>query len=1059
MQIVDQGVNPDLLRTLYIELGIQVTFPSPSQSQQSAENGLSSQDASTTHAATPNEEYPAKAIDSTLSNPVLVDKDVNRVNNPSPVVNTNTEGQIPVASPTVMDTLRKPANKTVLIKPSGPKTAESKSLDRKEYIARMLAAKTGKPISTNSPTAAPSKTPTTTPSALATPAPVLTTAAALNLPAVRAVAQDTSQNVQGKVSDAVMQSQKDEAEAEAKRKAQTDLARQKIEALKIQQETRKATASDSLNQKQATAGQVSSQVPVPVRVTVPQPPLPSRQGSYFSPISQKAPFNLPGLFMSADPADSAKHLEERPNQPVASAHPAEPSQQVVPTTAVAPSRENTTNGDNTIVLVDPISKPPTNRKRQKASDFLDSPTIKVKKPLVQQEDSGFIINISDDEMMDVSDVESMVMPSSKAQVLAQPEARPGDKGITSQKTMKEFPPLNDFPPNRKTPGMTPPRALPIEHVKGLKTKEMQIQQMNRKIAELEQRVSAKKMSSRAQTPTASRLATLSPPPRKISLDGGDLSEISVKVPHEAGSDSDNGEAKQSPLTASEKADTVAAEEALHEVELAKAEAERSLAVDVANASKVNQELQLRESLLTQEGELTLSEEAPHTQSPDHVSPQVVEKPNRDNEQQPPPLSEDLNRSQQQDLHLQALAKEQLLREEHKRSQEVQMQLQDEQRLQRRVAIESGLPMLDATNSTARQRLESLRSQVEDLELEVRKGVERRQALVEELMSLSDAQMTTQKINEQSLSDVGGAMERTGLREERNCKCLLSLKSFSSPILKHGITKKSCRLTVNASSPIGMTDDTFLSRQQNSEPANRIQDAVSRTNSTTPVSPQISMLASQGADVDAVEGELEEDVMDLSHSDEDEPNDPNRSRNPSDSDSQQSTSPFDDEENYEPPMSVSVQRQPENELSVDQHSLDTNVLGTEVSAVTGNVTVPVSNNNSEPQVVDEPSHGGKLSSAQQSPRLSQSLVVVSDSDDYEPPEPLSSMSEDVVLSEASPADLQPTFTQPTVNSEDGEGRVQSASQLGLSQASAVVKVSAATSQAVRHRCCLLLLSVG
>jgi len=735
-QIVNQGLNPALLRTLYAEVGIQITSPSPPQLPQSAAPGADSQ------TSVAQEKNHTALSDLTSNSPITTAaKDV------EPLVT----GSTTVAAP------KKSASNNLLAKPSAPKATISKPLDRKEYIARMLAAKAGKPtVNTNLPVP-PKASATMTPEVIAPP-PTSSAATIPSVPAVTHMDPEPQQLAQGEILGAPPPSLKDDADAEAKRKAKTDLARQKIEALRLQQETRKVTNRVSTHQSPPASSGVNIPAPVVAPITVPRPPVPSRQSSYFSPVNQKAPFNIPGLFMTAEPSHSVKPFGKEREQSSVSLAGAlqkpsfdlEPSQQPPPTRTAAPASEPSTE-----------SKPEATsntaqRKRQKAADFLDSPSTRIKRPLGQQENYSVIIDISDDEMADASEIDSEEVETLGNRVPASKKPQPIESAGGWQRPLQDLPPLSDIPSRKTLATITPVAAMPTQ-TKGLKTTEMEIELMNRKIAELEQRVNAKKTISRAQTPGPLASTTASPPLDGMSKKDHDASNATSKslISNRL---SGPGRSRQASLDSIGRIDTADAEQKLHEVERAKAEAERSLVADVAQASDQERVLQKDPPLAAQnEVQVTLGTDG---QSLERVQMREVEQEQLHDRLPPRNRSEELSRLDQLS-HLRDRDDRHRSEPEHFHSQdEEKSRLLNEQRRTRRLAIKSGLPVLDATVDKTKQKLESLKQEIEDLELEVKKGIEGRKALVEELERLSQPSATKQHTNEPDVLDIGQRVEES-----------------------------------------------------------------------------------------------------------------------------------------------------------------------------------------------------------------------------------------------------------------------------------------------------------
>ena len=733
--IVDHGMNSDILRSMYARFGLPVPSSPSSQSQQAVQPAASVVGRST-HARSQNQ-GPHLTL-STPNDTQLPARDHDSVKSNSSSAQVVEEEKKSTMDPATTTAPKKATNGILVGKPSVVKATDPKSLDRKDYIARMLAAKAGRPAVPAKPSV-PSRFPAgTSPVMSNQPVPpnvVMTP----SKPATTPIAKEPDQRSQREPSAILSYQMKNEADAEAKRRAQTDLARQKMEALKLQQETRKVNDSIPTHQDSSTPFRDPPQAPTVAPITVPRPSASSRQNSYFSPISQQAPFSIPGLFMTEGPSrsdpvrssieDSGKALAAPTLRPKESPQP--------PIIAAADIGEPSVEAKNMTESHSSNIAGSVHRKRQKAADFLDSPAKKIQRPLGQQEDSGFIIDISDDEIVDASDVDSMDVDTINNRPNASKKFQSNHFTDGKQKTLQDYPPINDFTPRRKTPARTPPVSQMPNQAKGLKTKEMEIESMNRKIAELEQRINAKKTTSRAQTPGPPGNAVGSPP-SQCYIDDGKTPQYAKDITAEKEGPIGDTLSSQLPTTAKEEADTIDAERKLHEVEKAKAEAERSLAADSAKS------LDKREREYEQDENSTPSKEKVSASQKDGQKPDDSPSQNpKHGVEHGEVLDEQLVRAsienvdvRSEDLHGREDQQGRTPTLEFARPQEVdQVEAADEQRRQRQLAIESGLPLLEATLEKEKQKLQALRKEVEDLELEIQKGIAGQKALIEELSSL------------------------------------------------------------------------------------------------------------------------------------------------------------------------------------------------------------------------------------------------------------------------------------------------------------------------------------
>ena len=736
-------MNAGILRALYGEAGIAVTSSPVSQLQHVRKPGMKAED---TAAEQKDQNKGANGIHSINLKPLLSNEDLsNSKGGLSCALVAKEEVKSPIKS-TAPAVPKKSATNGLSAKIFNAKTNDSKPLDRKEYIARMLAAKASKPATSVNSSLPLEASIVTAPKVAAQPVSMRDSTTRV-LPAADLKAQDHSQQEFKEASGIMSHALKDDADAEAKRRAQTDLARQKIEALKSQQETRKVTSSILIPQNEPASSGKIHQAPVLPPIAVPVPPDPSRPSSYFSPISQKTPFNIPGLFMTAEPSQSVIPTDRGPTQPSEaptqesqeSSSASKTSQKRLLSMAAAPDKDPSVEIKSGAVVGGSSASIAGNRKRQKAADFLDSPSTRFKRPLGRQENSSVIIDLSDDEMVDASDVDSILIETTSGRAPTPKQSRLNDLVSDKQKSSQDLPPLHDSSSQRRTPAMTPPVGLMPNQARGLRTKEMEIESMNRRIAELEQRINAKKTTSRASTPRPSGSTTVSSPPDKLAQDKGEKSKVTAEPFADTNGDSsDDRRSRQVSLVTKEDAENVATERELHEVGMAKAEAENTLAAGIAQASAEEQLLQQDCSRSIEVEEYSkFGDEAKGLK---RLQSQEIGQVQLDQEQQRQDRSEELRQ----------IGKHPDIQErKHSHSpEEVRPSILAENRRMRRTAIEAGLPVLDATVEKTKQRLESLRKEIENLEKEVRKGVEGRKALVEELMSLSPASNAQQLPNDQ-----------------------------------------------------------------------------------------------------------------------------------------------------------------------------------------------------------------------------------------------------------------------------------------------------------------------
>lgn len=385
-ELVGEGIDPVILRQLYEDVGIRVSTPLPSSNR---------------HAD------PASSAAKTGQRSAFTEV--------GPVQNQEIEAT----------TTRASTDNKEQTGPARPSSAfrsdTTKPMERKEVIARMLAARAAK---------APGPSPS---------------------PQANTI-QETSPSQPDDMSTKAGQKATHEASAKEKEipvreknKAQTELARQRIEQLKKQGLMRG-------QQKQPDPGD-EPQPSAPAPSSAPNwHPLPDRP-----PESEATPARLPGLFMTKSDANAK------------------------------PPPENSYTPLQGLVLDSALHPRVAQRKRPRASDFDEFNDIP-RRRLSQSADRGapedrLVIDISDDEeFYGDSDNDHMDFEGTADQ--SQPFGN-----ITSATDLSSI-----------STSLTPqiPRGNDQEH---LRKKDMEIQAMHRKIAELEQRKKAK-LAATTQSPRA-----------------------------------------------------------------------------------------------------------------------------------------------------------------------------------------------------------------------------------------------------------------------------------------------------------------------------------------------------------------------------------------------------------------------------------------------------------------------------------------------------------------------------------------------------------------------------
>ncbi|RAK75068.1 uncharacterized protein BO72DRAFT_186311 [Aspergillus fijiensis CBS 313.89] len=406
-ELVREGIDPLVLRQLYEDVGIKIPTPQPdveSNSPASAGHGLD-----------------------------------------QPVVK--------VATSPKGAAQQDPMNVVVSPPPSTQQAVTGKPMERKEVIARMLAAKAA-------------KTSTSTPSQ--------TEAAKETIPSSSSNLPDAGKTTTLPSRDAPTLEK--EARVKEKNKAQTELARQRIEQLKKQglMRTLQKSQPDSTPSEPNEEHTYNTDTTQATNLTPIQHPLPERPPDpEFSPQSR-----IPGLFMteSQEPA-----ITEESN--------AAPVQHVA----------------------DIDTQTRTNqRKRPRASDF-DEPIPMPKKSFgngsnhVVAEPARLIIDISDDEFYGDDENDSMDV-----------DTLAGNVSQDVERLLRSTPMTTDSLPQRPATSLSQGFSTSVtpngrnydqEHQEHLRRKDLEIKAMHRRIAELEERKKAKLAASRTQSPRALDLPT------------------------------------------------------------------------------------------------------------------------------------------------------------------------------------------------------------------------------------------------------------------------------------------------------------------------------------------------------------------------------------------------------------------------------------------------------------------------------------------------------------------------------------------------------------------------
>ncbi len=180
----------------------------------------------------------------------------------------------------------------------------------------------------------------------------------------------------------------------------------------------------------------------------------------------------------------------------------------------------------------------TQRKRPVASDF-DRPSSTAsshKRPFGQsRNDQPLVIDVSDDDSDEANYSEIEV---ESPQIVSSGNYSHNGASIAKAKAIRDLPPLSDFPPRKpfltpsstmSTPSASQPPKSSVSKPEDLHRKELEIQEMKRKIAEAEPRKRAKQNSSGSQTPRPND--TTSSPAKSNGVSLADKIEASAQIEH------------------------------------------------------------------------------------------------------------------------------------------------------------------------------------------------------------------------------------------------------------------------------------------------------------------------------------------------------------------------------------------------------------------------------------------------------------------------------------------------------------------------------------------------
>lgn len=508
-----------------------------------------------------------------------------------------------------------------------------------------------------------------------------------------------------------------QSDIESTRKLQTDLARQRMAALKQKALAKQNQPLDPVRQQSELSGAPVLEA-TPIRTGDPpnnavelprvsNPQSPTRKESYFSPVSQSPMFNIPGLFSMPETATKSQLSE------TANGRSEEPSIliQEGPLTTGVPSEplgKQETDAEPMVPPSDSSSghQPQNPRKRRRADDFFDSPPNRSKKSLMRA-DEDVVIDISDDENSPSND--SHVLDCADGPDTMEKSFADHTDSLRQSAAEGSNSPMNalaqgELPTALLSEG-TPSRSLVATtgESNGLKTKEMEIESMNRKIAELEANIRARKAkqaASRTQSPGGIASVT---PAEVMDEAVESVSNAMVQGPDFTGNEQSAEDSKMEEDTATGILETLDA--SVRSVPNGSSLQPNSPGKPSNSPQPSEVHPQLDKDLSTDK----LSASVPVLDSGKHT---------------PPELGTD-----DQDVEVRI----------KRQSVEATMPHSEihQRRASRRLEIQSGLPILDQEIEKRRKQLESIRAQEAEIQADIQRGVEGRQMLLDELRRLSD----------------------------------------------------------------------------------------------------------------------------------------------------------------------------------------------------------------------------------------------------------------------------------------------------------------------------------
>jgi hypothetical protein len=526
--LVREGVDPDLLQQLYEEIGIKDIRPEPPAGNYAHQ---------TTQPPEPTA-LPAISEAYTNAKPTLSTDRPDSRSSSLPVALASNDApstQNDAPTPKAIDAPLQHTEQASRFPPGSPLAtgAQNVAMERKDRIAQLLAAKTGRPAPVRTVSDA-----VTAPAPVSSNVPPTTVAEGIALASAQ---KAPTPNISDQPTPKSL-----------KKKAQTELVRQKMESLKKETEAKARAQHQSqtpLPQKpDSFTGDAGITAPAPsleqLLSTTPyqhstvhsdRPSSQTRPASLDSPSFVKPPsqsnyvYRIPGLFMTSDEATNVEeHLATTAGRQADTPAPISLDLEQgldQASRASSTSVPNTIHGSltesNLAYLGNGSSTGRLPQKRPLASDSFDEPAPPTKRQFGRKDSVEHVENVesqvSDGEIDDGSDGIGMdIDEDSQASGLLISSSTPGKDA--SEQSTHTSPPITKLPEPRpvqvptanSSVGMsTPTKEKDKEDL--WRAKNLEIEAMRKRIAEMEQRRKAKQSQSRAKSPQASLAATPASP--------------------------------------------------------------------------------------------------------------------------------------------------------------------------------------------------------------------------------------------------------------------------------------------------------------------------------------------------------------------------------------------------------------------------------------------------------------------------------------------------------------------------------------------------------------------